>query len=132
MSRYERAYNTSFGGRAADDTRPNKYLPSGSERRSLDGSRLARSAPILSWSLLFPVLVLLTLSVTLRHEDSGQNFDWQVGLRLAGYTMAGLSVLLALGMRKLRIDLPIFVWALVPIGIMLTALYAPEPLLSLT
>jgi O-antigen ligase len=115
----------------SDDIYPNKYLRPDWLNRQMGGRAGARKAATLSLSLLFPVVVLLMLTVTIRHEDNDGSFDLQLGVRLAGYLMAALSVLLALGTRKMRIDWLIFAWALVPIGIALTALYAPEPSLSL-
>ena len=94
--------------------------------------RRRRGAATISLSLLFPVLVLLMLSITLRHDEIAGNLDWPLGVRLAAYSLAALSLLSALGTRKMPVDWLIFVWALVPICISLTALYAPEPLLSLT
>ena len=119
-----------FGGGA--ETYPNKYLGSRWTREPLGIRVGAYQAPTISWPLLFPILILLTLTITLRHEDTGGAFDWQLGMRLAAYSLAALSVLLALGTRKMRIDWLIFAWALVPICITFTALYALEPLLSLT
>ena len=49
-----------------------------------------------------------------------------------GYSLAALSVLLALGTRKLPIDRLIFAWALVPIFIMLSALYALDGVFAFT
>lgn len=115
----------------SDDIYPNKYLRPAWLNRPMRGRADPRKAATLSLSLLFPVLVLLMLTVTIRHEDNDGTFDLQLGVRLAGYLLAALSVLLALGTRKMRIDWHIFAWALVPIGIALTSLYAPEPSLSL-
>ena len=102
-----------MSGRA--DTYPNKYLNSGSllGRMGVRGS--ANRTATFSLSLLFPVLILLMLSITLRSEDSGDGFDWQLGVRVIGYSLAALSVLFALGTRKMRIERLIFLWALVPI-----------------
>ena len=129
---YGHAYDAPLSGGAADATYPNRYLQSGWLQRRKEGRVGAKRAATISFSLLFPVLVLLMLSITLRHDENGAGFDWQLGVRLAAYSLAALSVLLALGTRKMRVDWLIFTWALVPIFISLTALYAPEPLLSLT
>ena len=89
-------------------------------------------AATMSVSALFPVLVLLMLSVTLRHDDTAGSFDSQVAVRLIAYSLAALSVLFALGRRKLHLNMGIVAWALVPMFIAVTALYAPEPLFALT
>ena len=111
---------------------PNKYLWSGARQRPMGVRAGSHRAATVSWALLLPVLILLMLSITLRHEDSGGTFDWQIGVRIAGYSLAAMSALLALGTRKMRIDWLMFTWALVPICIALTAVYAPQPLFSLT
>ena len=129
---YGRAFDARLSGGAADATYPNRYLQSGWQRRPMEGRVGAKRAATISFSLLFPVLVLLMLTITLRHDEIVGSFDWQLGVRLAAYSLAALSVLLALGTRKMPVDWLIIVWALVPIFISLTALYAPEPLLSLT
>jgi O-antigen ligase len=92
----------------------------------------ANRSATFSLSLLFPVLILLMLSITLRSEDIADGFDWQLGVRVMGYSLAALSVLFALGMRKMPIDRLIFLWALVPISIMSTSLFAPDAMFSLT
>src|SRR4051812_14428894 len=103
------------------DAYPNKYLrPAGLLQRRV-GHVGRKQVAILSLSLLFPVLLLLMLTVTVRQEDSGGTLDLQLGARLAAYSMAALSVLLALGTRKIRVDWLIFAWALVPICITLTS-----------
>ena len=118
-----------MSGRA--DTYPNKYLNSGSlvGRMGVRGS--ANRTATFSLSLMFPVLILLMLSITLRSDDA-DGFDWQLGMRVVGYTLAALSVLLALGTRKLRIDRLIFLWVLVPIVVMLSALYALDGVFAFT
>ena len=68
----------------------------------MEGRVGAKRAATISFSLLFPVLVLLMLTITLRHDEIVGNFDWQLGVRLAAYSLAALSVLLALGPRKCR------------------------------
>lgn len=131
--------NGSYGRRqetyfalGAPDTYPNKYLRSGWQQR-LAGRRLgAERAATIPLSLLFPILVLLMLSVTLQQDDGRGNFDPQLAVRVAGYSLAALSVLLALVRRRLHAEPWIVAWALVPIFVTLTALYGPEPYFSLT
>src|SRR4051812_39535022 len=85
-----------------------------------------------SWSLLFPIVILLVLSITLRNDDNAEGFDWQLGMRVVGYSLAAISVLLGLGMRKLPMDRLIFAWALVPIFITLSAVYALDGVFAFT
>lgn len=120
-----------FAAGATCDTYPYKYLRWGKQQR-LVGRAGAERVATMSLSLIFPVLVLLMISITLRHDDYSGSFDAQLGVRLGGYTLAALSVLFALGRRKFHLDPWILAWALVPIYIALTALYAPEPYLSLS
>src|SRR5215210_2859239 len=112
------------------DTYPNKYLKSGSPLRQMGVRVHANRAATFTISLMFPILILLMLSITVRSEDSGGSFDWQLGVRVIGYSLAALSALLALGTRKMPIDRLIFAWALVPICIMLTSLYAHDSVFS--
>lgn len=111
---------------------PNRYLrPGWRQRRARNRSAPDRAAAV-PLSLLFPILVLLLISVTLRPDSSSEGIDVQVGLRLVGYALAALAVLFALGRRKLHVNILIVGSALLPIFIAATALYAPEPLFSFT
>ena len=133
---YERAYepkglrNNPLHSNGAGSY-PNKYLKSGSllGRIGVPGSANRAAG---STSLLFPVLFLLMLSITLSSEDGGDGFDWQLAMRVIAYSLAALSVLLALGTRKIAIDRVMFAWALVPMCIMITAVYASDSVFSLT
>ena len=115
---------------AAAGQYPHKYLPTGWPK-ARQGRRGA-SRHVLPLSLLFPVLVVLMISMTLQHDDNRGNVDWQAGFRIVGYGLAALSSLFALGTRRLRYSPALLLWTLVPIGIGLSALYAPDRLFSLT
>ena len=125
---------TSSAGIARDptaNTYPNRYVwPDGQQRppHSLGAGNPAAGIPA---SLLFAVVVLLMISLTLRQEGNEQGFDVQDAVRLAGYSLAALATLLAIGMGKMRLNLWIGVWTLVPIFIALTAIYAPRPAFAL-
>jgi exopolysaccharide production protein ExoQ len=114
------------------DSYPNKYLNAGqSPRRMAFRDRNKRGAAF-SWSLLLPIVILLVLAITLRNDDNAEGFDWQLGMRVVGYSLAAVSVLLGLGMRKLPMDRLIFAWALVPIFITLSAVYALDGVFAFT
>jgi O-antigen ligase len=80
---------------------------------------------------LFPILILLIVSITLPFGGSDEGFDFELGVRFAGYALAALVVLFALGQRRLRLNFAIVAWAMVPIFIAATALYSLEPSFSL-
>jgi exopolysaccharide production protein ExoQ len=98
----------------------------------LKSAAARRGGPVNDLGLMFSVVVLLLISVTLRHDDSGDTFDSQVAVRLLGYSLAGLSVLFAIARRKLRLNAGMLAWAMVPIFIAATAYFAPQPLFALT
>lgn len=83
-------------------------------------------------SLIFPIIILLMISISVPQSGSGRDLDAQLVVRLAGYGLAALAVLFAIGRRRLHHSLPILAWVLVPIFIAATALYAPQPSFSLT
>lgn len=85
----------------------------------------------ISPSLLLSVFVVLLISVTFQQEDTRAQFDLQSYVVAAGYSLAGLTVLFALGTRRVGIDRWISLWALVPIFITATAMYGSQPLFSL-
>ena len=111
---------------------PDKYLNRGGPagRTGVSSGRTRGAA--LSWSVLLPIVILLMLSITLHSEDTTEDFDWQLGMRVVGYAVAAGSVLLALGMGKLPFNRMIFAWALVPVFIMTSALYAMDPVFGFT
>jgi exopolysaccharide production protein ExoQ len=102
------------------------YLAS-NPRRPITVRRGARRTPVVSLSLLYSVLLLLLISVTLRQDDIGEVFGWQVAVRFLGYSLAALSVVFALGRRRLKLNGPIGLAVLIPALIAVSALYAPEP-----
>jgi exopolysaccharide production protein ExoQ len=120
-----------FFSSVADDTYPNKYLRVGRQQRPARNVARGQTATM-SLSLLFPILILLMISITLQQDTSVGSFDPQMGLRVAGYSLAALSVLFALGMRRFSLGPWIAAWALVPIFITATAIYAPDPYFTLT
>lgn len=82
-------------------------------------------------SMFFPVLVLLMISVAWGQESYVEGFDFELGVRFAGYSLAALTGLYALGRGRMRFNIGMLAWALVPIFICVTYLYAPDPKFSL-
>lgn len=85
----------------------------------------------MTFSLLFPVLVLLLITVTLGQDRTDEGFDFQLGVRFAGYSLAGLAGLYALGRGRMHFNRGILAWAVVALSICATALYSPDRLFSL-
>ena len=99
--------------------------------KQLAPSGISRRSPTIPPSVIFPVLVLLLISVTFGSRGEGRGIDSQSAIRLAGYGLAAVSVLFALGLRQLTLNWSMLSWLLVPIFIIGTALYALEPTFAL-
>lgn len=82
-------------------------------------------------SLFLPVLVLLMITVTWGQDRVDEGFDFQLGVRFAGYSLAGLAGLYALGKGRIRFNKGILAWAAVSLFICATAIYSPDRLFSL-
>lgn len=77
------------------------------------------------------VLAVLATSINFLYEDQSREFDSQVAVHFTGYLLAALSVLFAIGRRKLHLTLSLGAWALVPLYFAVSALYAPQPMFAL-
>lgn len=109
---------------------PGKYLASSPQR--VTPSRAGAAGARISLTVAFAVLVLLMVSITFQLGDSGTGIDLQLAVRLAGYGLAALFVLYAVGMRRLHFSRGLLAAALVPIFITATAIYAPERAFALS
>lgn len=130
-SGYGRAFEQRPFGADGAESYPNKYLMSRQAPQRINASQGVNRTAAFSTALLFPILILLILSVTL-NEDHVEGFDWQLAMRVVGYSLAGLSALLAVGMRKFPIDRLMFAWALIPIFIIASAVYALDGVFAFT
>jgi len=131
-SRYGRTFEQRSLGFGSTEAYPNKYLKPGLAPRRVGAAPREKRYAAFSTALLFPIFILLALSFTFRGEEYAVGFDWQLAMRVGGYCLAGISVLLAVGMRKFPIDRLVLAWALIPIFIIGSAVYALVRPLALT
>ena len=108
-----------------------QYLQRDRTKQLAPPSGISLRSPTIPLSVIFPVLVLLLISMTFGSGGEGRGIDKQSAIRLAGYGLAAVSVLFALGLRQLTLNWSMLSWLLVPIFIIGTALYALEPTFAL-
>lgn len=112
-----------WGAAAAEDTPP--LIAQQAAPAWLQAKR--RQAVIKQPGMSLALLTVLAASITFLTGDNNRDFDSQVALHFAGYGLAALSIVYALGQRKLLLNLPIGLWAILPMFLALTAVYAPQP-----
>lgn len=114
------------------DTYPDKYLRKGWQQKRTARGPGTRRGVVISTHLLFAAAIWTLISISIERGGDSTGFDTQVAVRAVGYSLAAVWVLFVLGRRKLPFDRWMFVWALVPVFIALTSLYAPERFFTLS
>ncbi len=121
-----------FGPNASGASYPAKYLPALGPRQRTGSHASGNRPATIPLSLLFPIFVLLMLTISMPEGGGSQEIDAQLIVRMVAYGLAATAVLFALGKRKLRLNLRMLPWLLIPVFITATALYAPDPLVAFT